>query len=189
MAEESFLSYDQLPLPARFPKKRMGYIGSFFDKDFDLDLFEYFIQHFPQYGFILSGRTDQRGKERVQDFKEYPNFQVFDWMPRDQIAGLWQLLDITLLFYRPQRTQDGAFPIKILESLYFHVPWIATEVPKTEDLAGYFCRSSQKEVLVEAVEKLLTKDEKQLSECYRSFQARMDPTLHLTRVAEFLRSK
>jgi len=188
MEDASMRSQAEAFLPPGFPEKTMGYVGSFFSDGFDLDLFEHFIQSFPDRGFILMGRTDQSGLERVRAWRErYPNFHYFPWVPRDQVAAVWRKIQLTLLFYLPNPTQDGAFPVKIVEGLKFGVPCIATAVPKTADLEGIFPRSNDREALVASVGKALSLSSAELSGYYERFQAEMNPTRHLTRVAQWLK--
>jgi len=68
-------------LPAFLPEKKMGYLGSFFSYDFDFVMFESFIKALPDWGFVLMGRTDKAGEEKIQEFKKYKNFSRLPWVP------------------------------------------------------------------------------------------------------------
>lgn len=172
--------------PAEFPKQRMGYIGSFFAKDYDLVLFEDFVRSFPQFGFFLAGRTDPEGEDHLKRLSQYENFIYFPWLKRSQIAPLWKNIHLNLLFYRPFLAQDGAFPTKILEAMHFGVPSIATKVPKTEDLAPFCSRSSFPDELKRFAIDLLGKQTAILEEAYAKLLFEMHPKVHLARVAEAL---
>jgi glycosyltransferase involved in cell wall biosynthesis len=176
----------RLDPPPGFPDRIMGYIGSFFSTGFDLLLFENFITSFPEWGFLLMGRTDARGEEYLARFRRHPNFWHVPWNARSQTGAAWRLLDLSLLFYRPNRDQDGAFPTKVLESLHFGVPCIATQVPKTENLEGRFPRSPFADVLKGMVADAMAMGEEQLKAEYLHFAYEMNPRLHLARVAESL---
>jgi len=175
--------------PPGFPEKIMGYVGTFFSDGFDLRLFEEFIQAFPDWGFVLMGRTDPKGMEAVRRFQQYRNFHYFPWVPRDQIASVWKKIRLTLLFYRPNRTQDGAFPVKIVEGLRQGVPCIATAVPKTADLEGIFPRSAYKDELLRSVDRALEMTPGDLRGLYERFSQEMDPKTHLIKVAKWLQQK
>jgi glycosyltransferase involved in cell wall biosynthesis len=149
-------------------------------------LFENFITSFPEWGFLLMGRTDARGEEYLARFRKYPNFLYVPWNARSQTVAAWRLLDLSLLFYRPHRDQDGAFATKVLESLHFGVPCIATQVAKTENLEGRFPRSPFADVLKGMVAEALAMGEEQLKAEYLHFAYEMNPRLHLARVAECL---
>ncbi|MBY0371202.1 glycosyltransferase, partial [bacterium] len=187
MDDGSMRSQAEVFLPPGFPERTMGYVGSFFSDGFDLDLFEHFIQKFPDWGFLLMGRTDAAGLERMRGFKRYKNFHYFPWVPRDQVAAVWRKIHLTLLFYKPNPTQDGAFPVKIVEGLKFGAPCLATAVPKTADLEGIFPRSNDAEELVASVESAIQMPKEKLAEYYDRFQREMNPTNHLIRVAQWLR--
>lgn len=186
MLDSSLQGAAEVFLPPGFPSKVMGYVGSFFDEGFDFGLFEQFIHQFPDWGFVLMGRTNQKGLEVLSKWKELKNFHYFPWVPRNQVASVWKKLSLTLLFYRPNRTQDGAFPVKIVEALRFGVPGIATAVPKTADLEGFFPRSSELDELKTSVEKALEIPAKELGAFYQRFSQEMDPRFHLSRVAQWL---
>lgn len=175
-----------IPLPPGFPQRIMGYIGSFFSAGFDLDLFESFLKTLPDWGFLLMGRTDEAGMKYLNRFRKYPNFFHLAWMPRACVASAWKLLDVTLLLYRPCREQDGAFATKVLESSYFGVPCVATRVPKTEELEGFFPRAETGEKLVPLAIETSQMSETRLREIYSHFAVEMHPKLHLARVAEAL---
>ncbi len=188
MGDEAMQLSAQAFLPAGFPDKVMGYVGSFFSDGFDLDLFESFMMAYPDWGFVLMGRTDNEGLLRISDWKTYKNFHYFPWVPRNQVASVWKLLKVTLLFYKANRTQDGAFPVKIVESLRFGVPCIATEVPKTADLEGVFPRSNSLPELKASVEKVLSLPKGKIEELYQKFVSEMDPMHHLAQVASWLQN-
>ena len=183
--QESIIS--PLELPATFPKKIMGYIGSFFSHDYDLVLFEKMVNTFPQYGFILAGRTDPAGLRVIKELERLSQFRHFAWVPRSQVSSLWRKLNLTLLLYRPFRAQEGAFPVKVLESLYFNVPCISTAVAKTEDLRGIFPQSSLPSELILLAEKMILSPPN-LESAYRDLSIRMSPYFHLSEVAKRLRS-
>jgi glycosyltransferase involved in cell wall biosynthesis len=174
-------------LPAGFPNQVMGYVGSFFYDGFDFELFEQFIHSFPDWGFILMGRTDAPGLEALARWKKFKNFHYFPWVPRNQVASVWKKIKLTLLFYRPNRTQDGAFPVKILEAMRFGVPAIASSVPKTADLEGYFPRSSDLEQMKKNVETALMLSPEAIRDTYEHFSNEMDPKSHLAKVSQWLR--
>lgn len=187
MSDETMEGSAQTFLPEGFPKRVMGYVGSFFSDGFDLDLFENFIQSFPDWGFVLMGRTDVEGARRLAQWKSYRNFQYFPWVPRNQVASVWKLIDLTLLFYKENPTQDGAFPVKIVESLRFGVPCIATDVPKTGDLEGVFPRTNSPDELKKSVDTALAMTPAEVETLYLRFAREMDPKLHLGRVAAWSR--
>ena len=174
------------PFPEKFPKEVFGYIGSFENDGFDLLLFEDFIRSFPQYGFLLMGRTDKAGMELVQRFARHPNFLYLPWVERSQLAAVWRRLSLTLLFYRPNRTQDGAFPVKVLESARFGVPCLATAVHKTEGLHGVFPRSSIIQTLKALVPEAMALQGDFCQTLYKKLSVQMHPKLHLAHVAECL---
>lgn len=170
-------------LPSGFPKKVMGYIGSFFDEDYDLELFEYMVRNLPDWGFVLAGRTNGAGEEKLRRLVRYPNFHRIAWMPREQIVSLWKSLKVCLLLHRPRRTQYGAFPTKILEATYYGVPCAGTDVPKTKDIAGVFPMTSfATELRKRAVEVSFMGKEK-IAKIHEDLFSRMDPRAHLVEIA------
>ncbi len=173
-------------LPVDFPKVRMGYVGSIFSTGFDLDLFEALVRLAPDIGFVLAGRVDTASEKRIKMLGVHRNFHYIPWVPRDGIGSIWKLLHVTLLLYRPCREQDGAFPTKILESLFFGIPCVATSVPKTGDLEGIFPRTANPKELLSSARTLLSFDRAELSALYDSFSHQMNPKRHLTQVAEWL---
>ncbi len=188
LKDESLGGTADVFLPPGFPKKVMGYIGTLFSDGFDLELFEYFIKQFPDWGFVIMGRTDPDGAQMLSRFKQYKNFHYFPWVPRNQVASVWKQIHLTLLFYLPNPTQDGAFPVKIVESVKFGVPCLATRVPKTADLEGVFPRSSDREELKSLVEKALAIPPSDLQGLHDRFSKDTDPREHLIKVAEWLQN-
>lgn len=183
---EIFESVIALPMSDSFPKKVMGYIGSFFSHDYDLVMFETFVRTLPDWGFVLMGRTDAEGEMMLERLRLAPNFVYIPWMPRSKTASAWRLLDVSLLLYRPSESQAGAFPVKVLESLYFGVGCVATQVPKTEDLGGFFPRSPFIDELRALAEIEARKDSAALLPAYLHFSWEMNPKLHLIRAVERL---
>lgn len=183
---EVFDAQAELDLPAGFPTSIFGYIGAFFSTGFDLELFEDFVRSFPDRGFLLMGRTDPVGLRALERLKRYPNFVSFSWADRRLVAAAWKKLSLCLLFYRPNRGQDGAFPVKVLESLYFGVPSIGTRVPKTSGLEGVCPRSPFGEQLKMLVPSALTQSPSHLQHLYERFSLEMDPRFHLSQVASWL---
>lgn len=180
---------DSVVLPENFPKKRMGYVGSYFSSGYDLVLFENFIRSFPDWGFVLIGRTDAHGKAYVERFKAYPNFFHHEWLSKTQAESAWKLLDICLLFYRPNRTQDGAFPVKFIEASRCGVPTIATAVPKTADLPAWVPKSPFADELKKAVGEVPQISPTMIRESFEMLSQRSDPKHHLIRVAKALKGK
>jgi glycosyltransferase involved in cell wall biosynthesis len=189
MEEDTFSVKKEINLPKGFPNKVMGYIGSFLSSGFDLAMFESFIKNFPDWGFVLMGRTDDEGMKALERWKKYPNFHSLPWVPREEVASAWRLLDVSLLLYRPCRLTDGAFPVKVLESLHFGVPCVATSVPKTSSLEGFFPRTSFPSRLRPLAVQSSAVSPTRLNQLYAHFAYEMDPKLHLARVAEALSRK
>lgn len=183
---EVFTDGGPVQLPRGFPRRIMGYIGSFISKGFDLALFEDFIRSFPDWGFLLMGRTDGEGMAFVNRFRKYSNFFYHPWVPREQIASAWKLIDVSLLLYRSYRPQDGAFAIKVLESVYFGAPCVGTQVPKTEDMGQFFPRSPFAETLKQEAIKVSSMNPEKVREIYQHFACEMNPKVYLTRVAASL---
>lgn len=179
---------DPLPLPDGFPEKRMGYIGSFLSSGFDLVLFESFIRWFPEFGFVLIGRTDAKGRRYLDAFRKHPNFVHFNWCSKAEAEASWKQIDLSLLFYRPNQSQDGAFPIKFIEALRCGVPSIATEVPKTADLPDWVPKSTFSDELRRSVENALRIPKSVIRESFDTLAADSDPRLQLVTVAERLRA-
>ncbi len=117
----------------------------------------------------------------------YPNFFRFPWVPRSHAQLAWRLLDVSLLLYRPCREQNGAFPVKVLESLQFGVPLVATKVPKTADLEPYFPRSPFSDQLQRFACEQSRRNPQEIQSAFSHFSREMDPRLHLARVAEILK--
>lgn len=187
MGKDVFDENAKDPFPAGFPEKVFGYIGSFENDGFDLLLFEDFLRTFPQYGFVLMGRTDAAGAAIVERFKRHANFLHLPWAERSQLAGVWKRLSLSLLFYRPNRTQDGAFPVKVLESLRFGVPCLSTATHKTADLEGLFPRSSIIQTLKASVPEAMALKGAPCQALFRKLSVEMHPKLHLSKVAEWLK--
>lgn len=189
MAPEVFARADRpYALPAGFPSPVVGCVGSFMSADFDLDLLEVFVNRNPKIGFVMLGRTDAVGESYIERLRRRSNFLRLPWVPRSEVAAVWKALSCTLLFYRSFRLQDGAFPTRALESAYFDVPCIATRVPKTDDLEGFFPRSNHVDELENAMASAIAGKSKH-REFYAQFSREMDPRHHLTRVAQFLRGQ
>lgn len=177
-------------LPQDFPTQRMGYVGSFFAKDFNFDLLEYMILTLPDWGFLLTGRTDAEGESRVSALRaKHRNFFRLPWVPRQEVANAWKLLETTLLLYRQERTQDGAFPTKILESLYFGIPCVATDIPKTRDLKDFCPRTNSPAELCEKAVCSSRVASPPWTEPYRKLATAMHPKHHLSVVAQRISRK
>ncbi|MFM8315753.1 MAG: hypothetical protein ACKOA8_15850 [Deltaproteobacteria bacterium] len=189
MEPQSFDDQTEYLLPESFPKRTMGYIGSFFSDGFDLILFENFIRSFPDWGFILCGRTDALGLAKIQSWKSYKNFLYVPWVPRKKVGALWRKLKVNLMLYRPASVSDGAFPVKFLEALYYRVPSLTTQVPKTSSLEGIIPRLTFPDQLkIEAI-KLVNFSSGSLDNLYQKFSLNMSPQWHLIQVAERLQQK
>lgn len=188
MSSEAFKE-GHLDLPAHFPKRVMGYIGSFFSEDYDLPLFENFVESFPDWGFLLMGRTDAPGAASVERLKRYSNFFHAAWVPREAVAGAWRKIDVTLLFYRARRTQDGAFPTKIVEALHFGSDAVSTSVPKTLDLKDFFPRCPFPERLKKLAVEPSAHRQNRILKAYDHFAYETHPKLHLARIAEELQRR
>lgn len=173
-------------LPERFPKKVMGYIGSFFDEDYDLELFEYMVRTLPEWGFLLAGRSNAAGLAKAEAMKRYPNFHFVPWAPREEILSLWNKLSVTLLLHRPRRVQYGAFPTKILESTYFGVPCVGTKTPKTHDVEKYFPMSSFPTELRKLAVEASQMDKAKIKTIYDELSQKSDPKKQLIDVAAAL---
>jgi glycosyltransferase involved in cell wall biosynthesis len=171
--------------PKKFPKKVMGYIGSFRSQDFDLILLETLIRNLPDWGFLVVGRTDLAGEKKVDELSRYSNFLRVPWVDRNHLTGYWKAIQATLLLYRPDRTQDGAFPVKVVESTAFGVSCVATEVPKTLDLASYFPRTSVVDHFIAEAVKVAT-SQPDTSQAFSYFSSVTHPTNPLIQVANFL---
>ena len=172
-------------VPEGFPKKIMGYLGAFFPEGFDFDLLEKCVRNMPDWGFLIVGRTDREGSDRIEKLKTFSNFCHREWIPREKISSFWQILDVNLMFYRDARANSGAYPIKVLEAMYFGVPSVATRVPKTSSLEGIIPLSSNPEELIylAKAEAFLKKDQ---TKVFESLYYEMHPKVHLARVAELL---
>jgi glycosyltransferase involved in cell wall biosynthesis len=187
MAQDVFEEKSDFQFPTDFPKKILGYIGSFFHDDYDLVLFEQMVRRLPDYGFVLMGRTGAGGQKVLQRLEQYSNFLSLPWVPRAKVASVWKKIDACLLLYRPERFQDGAFPTKVVEATYFRVPCLATRVPKTLDLEGIFPRAAFFEALRPLVEECLRISSGRISQIRDYFLVETNPKLHLARVAESLK--
>lgn len=183
----TFVDSESFELPEGFPKKIMGYIGSFFSRGFDLVMFENFIKTLPDWGFILCGRTDEVGLSKMRTWEEYKNFVYVPWIPRAQVGAVWRKLNLNLMLYRPDPASHGAFPIKFLEALYYGVPSVATEVPKTTSLVGVVPQSVFPEQLKSLAIEQSQESSVPLKSLFDQFSSEMNPKLHLVRVAESLR--
>jgi glycosyltransferase involved in cell wall biosynthesis len=187
MRSETLPDVEPANLPPGLPDRVMGYIGGFHSQGYDLVMFERFLREFSDWTFLLAGRTDPAGEDFLHRLCKYRNFVYAPWQSRNKIAGLWKRLDLNLLLYRPARVNDGAFPTKILESLFFGVPMVATSVPKTKDLEGLCVRSSFPEILKREFVKVAETPAEDWLSHYADFAYEMDPRNHLARVAEALR--
>lgn len=175
--------------PPGFPTRRMGYIGSFFSTGFDLVLFENFIRSYPDWGFLLMGRTDKEGFTQVERFKRYPNFLFLPWAPRAETAGAWASINVSLLLYRTLRTQDGAFAVKAVESLHFGAPSVGTQVPKTEDVGSYFPMSPFVETIKRNALDTAAVGSERITRAHEFFAFETHPRLYLARAAQWLRGR
>lgn len=163
-----------------------GYIGSFFSADFDRDLFEELVRARPGIDFILAGRTDAEGEAWAKRLSSVGNFRRLAWVPRESTPSLWRSLDASLLTYRENTSQDGAFAVKALESLHFGVPTAATSVAKTADLRDFLPRFASLDQwlswLDEAVEGKRPVDPADA----RALEERLDPSRQLQSVLRWL---
>ncbi len=184
MTLPSFCENSEFYFPDNFPKKTMGYIGSFFSQGFDLLMFEDFIRSLPDWGFVLCGRTDSFGLKKIETWKRYKNFIYFPWVPRAQLGALWKKINLNLMLYRPESTSHGAFPVKFLEALYYRVPSITTCVPKTSSLEGAIPRFLFPEQLKSEAVKEALNSSQLLDFLYERFSFEMNPKIHLIRIAE-----
>lgn len=172
-------------LPEKFPAQVMGYLGAFFPEGFDFDLFEQFVCALPDWGFVLIGRTNSQGMERIEKLKKYPNFFHRSWIPKEQLASVWQKLNLNLMLYRPCQGNSGAFPVKFLEALRFGVPSVATRINKTLGLGNWVPLSSDAKELISLAESEARAD-RSLSEPFEKFFYEMSPKIHLAKIAEKL---
>ncbi|MFM8269625.1 MAG: glycosyltransferase [Pseudomonadota bacterium] len=172
-------------VPDHFPRKIMGYLGAFFPEGFDFNLLEKCVRELPDWGFLMVGRTNQEGSDKIKHLKTFSNFHHREWIPKERISSFWQLLDVNLMFYRESRANSGAYPIKVLESMYFGVPSVATRCSKTSSLEGIIPLSSNPQELIylAKAEAMMKKDQ---SRVFESLFYEMHPKVHLARVAEAL---
>lgn len=173
-------------LPKAFPKKVMGYIGTFRSDGFDLFLLEYFVRHLPDWGFLVMGRTNASGLVVVDRLKNYTNFLTVPWGSRATLAGIWGKIKVSLLLYRSHPSQDGAFPVKIVEGLKFGVPAVGTQVNKTRDISDFFPCTSFADQLVEMAVKTAGMPVENIQKAFVHFRDATDPRLQLSTVAERL---
>ncbi len=173
-------------LPASFPKRVMGYIGSFLHGGYDNFLMEYFIRHLPDWGFLMMGRTDDLGMNDLNRLRQYPNFIYYPWAERAQLAAIWSRLDLSLLLYRNHPMQDGAYPVKLIEGLHFGVPAIGTQVNKNRDIADYLPCNSFADQLIEEAVKTADWSEDKIEKIYDHFREATDPRQQLVTVARRL---
>lgn len=188
LKENIFSGGASFSLPEGFPPDVMGYIGSLPAGGFDFVLLEDFVLSFPRIGFLLVGPGDAGALRAMNRLKRHANFHYVPWVDRSQIHHVWNLLKVSLLLYRPAGTNDGAFPVKVLEGLHFHVASVATRVPKTSGLEGYFPRSSFPEKLKALALTAMQQPKENLNEAYRHFSYEMHPKVHLSKIAEYLMS-
>jgi len=172
-------------LPANFPTKIMGYLGACFPIGFNFDLLESFIRELPDWGFVICGRSDDEGNAILKKLSRYSNFYYRSWMPREALASMWLKIQCNLMLYRDCPDNRGAYPIKMLESLFFGVPSVATRVPKTSSLEGICPTESNPQKLIEAAIRLAQQRGSQ-SKSFESLFYEMHPKIHLAKVAEKL---
>lgn len=172
-------------LPSGFPEKMMGYLGACFINGFDFDLLEYFIKSLPEWGFLICGRTDEIGQKKLKALGDYSNFHYRPWIPREALASIWLKLQCNLMLYKDSIENRGAYPIKILESLFFGVPSVATRVPKTSSLEGICPVESNPKKLVDSALSVASCPGIQARSFERLFYE-MHPKVHLARIAEAL---
>lgn len=189
LSNDIFNENREFRLPTNFPKKVMGYIGSAFPSDFDFKLLEYFADQLPEWGFLLMGRTNEEGMRQIASLKTRPNFCYLPWVPRSQLANAWRYLSVSLLLYRPQLSQDGAFPVKAVESAYFGIPCVATKVRKTEDLQGSFPRTSLADQLIKEAIEVSNWPSSRVQHIYSKLADKTNPKSQLIRVAKALKLK
>lgn len=188
MSASNFSDAPPMKFPEGFPERRMGYVGSFFAKDFDFVLLENFIRSYPDWGFVLAGRTCEQGEAFIARLRAYRNFWYAPWVPRAQVAQLWASLKITLLLYRPCLDQNGAFPTKVIESLHFGIPCIATRVSKTLDLEGLVPRIQYPQDFSHAIVEALALSPERIRSISQHLSSLTDPKLYLGRVARWLQA-
>lgn len=187
LSPEAFKNPIPLNRPKAFPEKAMGYIGSFFHNGFDFELFESLLTQNPQWGFFLMGRTDRIGMAHVSRLSNHSNFWYQPWLAREQLARAWKSIDVSLMSYLPEPSQDGALAVKALEALHFGVPSIGTIVPKTNDLRAYCQLSNDPTELVQLAEQALSIPTSTISRQYEALAHQMDPKFHLSTVAAALK--
>ena len=88
------------------------------------------------------------------------------------------------MLYRPTPASHGAFPVKLLEALYYQIPSITTQVPKTSSLEGVIPRLTFPQQIKLAAIKLGLHQTQDVASLYKYFSNEMDPKIHLIRVAE-----
>jgi glycosyltransferase involved in cell wall biosynthesis len=168
-----------------FSKPLLGYLGACFSQGFDFDLLEFFLQEKPSWNFLIVGRTDTSGLEKINHLKKYSNFIYHPHLSRDKLASVWPTLSLNLMLYKACRENAGAFPVKTLEAAYFNVPSIATKIPKTEGLENkIFCSSDRRELLEFAAKEL--SEQKSQKDLFDYLFYEMHPKMHLAKVAERL---
>lgn len=175
-------------LPLGFPTARVGYVGSLFDRYFDFATLERIILKLPEMGFILQGRVDPESYVPISRLQGYRNFHYLESRPRSQVAATWRLLDVCLLFYQDSRSKDGGFPTKILESLFFRVPSVATPCPATREVLRHVPQSSNTEALIQMISRQAQRTEEDLFRQYLYYAFEMHPKLHIARIVERVRN-
>ena len=185
---EKFGAFEKVDLPKNFPKKRMGFFGSFQSTRFDLPLFAQFVRRLPDWGFLLVGRTDEVGENWLRTMKSHSNFVRFAPVPRSKLSSFWKAIDVGLLFYTDGgRIQHGAFATKTLEAFYFGVPCVATVSRLTEDLDGLCPRGTSPDELMDLAKAAAQTSPQSIAETFSRLNSKMDPLAHLANVAELLR--
>ncbi|NDC23730.1 MAG: hypothetical protein EB078_02950 [Proteobacteria bacterium] len=178
-------SKQEMLLPPGFPQQVMGYLGAFFPEGFDFEILRYLITSLPAWGFLMVGRTNEEGEKILWELKKFPNFCHHPWIAREQLPNVWSLLDVNLMLYRPHATNSGAFPVKLLEALYFGIPSVATKVPKTSSLEGVIPLSSFPDQIKDLAlsEYKFPKDR---SATFENLFYEMHPKIHLAKISELI---
>ncbi len=172
-----------------FPERVMGCVGSLMAPDFDVSLLEFLVATQKDIGFIAAGRTNSESQHRIDTLKAYKNFIYVPWQPRKKASALWQRLQVSLLLYGDYPKQEGGFPTRALEAFYFGIPCVATDIAKTHDLNDLVFRSNDPAIIIEKARELLETQKEIIKAKYERLAYRMNPKLHLARVAEFLEGK
>lgn len=131
----------------------IGYFGAIANW-FDLECLEYLIETYPDYQFILIGRTD--GCEQINKFIDHKNVYLLGEKPYTVLPAYLDLFDICLIPFKIIPLTLATNPVKMFEYLSQGKPVVSTELPEVLKYSEVVYTAKNKFEFAHEIEKALS---------------------------------